>query len=54
MPQPTTATRYPDAWHAREKADERAWLDQWTRGLINTHTLQPATPTVPALAGSHQ
>lgn len=29
MPQPTT--RYPAHWHALEAADERAWLDQWTR-----------------------
>ncbi|MFD8839774.1 hypothetical protein [Streptomyces griseofuscus] len=33
MPQPTT-TRYPDAWHAAETAQELAWLDDWVRGRI--------------------
>lgn len=25
------AQTYTDAWHTQEAADERAWLDQWTR-----------------------
>jgi hypothetical protein len=43
---------YDDAWHTAQDLAEREWLDQWTRGLIDTHTLEPATPAVPALAGS--
>jgi len=41
-------------WHALEDARERAWLDQWMRGLINPTTVKPA-PAVPALAlaGAH-
>ncbi|MBZ6211585.1 hypothetical protein KVH31_34385 [Streptomyces olivaceus] len=39
-------------WHALEATRERFWLDQWTRGLIDTHTLEPAAPAAPALAGS--
>jgi len=31
MPQPTTASQYPHAWHAEQEADERAWLDQWAQ-----------------------
>lgn len=34
MPQPTTASLYPDAWHAAEDAQERAWLDDWIRGRV--------------------
>lgn len=30
MPQPLTLEQ-PDAWHAAEAAEERAWLDQWAR-----------------------
>lgn len=51
MPQPHTTT-WPDTLHALAEHDERTWLDQWTRGLIDTHTLEPATPAVPVLAGS--
>lgn len=51
MPQPHT-TPWPHALHALAEADERAWLNQWARGLIDTHTLKPATPAVPVLAGS--
>ncbi|MEV5451527.1 hypothetical protein [Streptomyces sp. NPDC052535] len=51
MPQPHT-TPWPHALHALAEHDERTWLDQWTRGLIDTHTLEPATPAVPVLAGS--
>ena len=60
MPQPTPASRYPDAWHNAEDARERAWLDDWMRGRLCTLALevcpvhQPA-PDVHALtaAGSH-
>ncbi|MFD8899874.1 hypothetical protein [Streptomyces ardesiacus] len=48
----THTTPWPDTLHAIAEADERTWLDQWTRGLIDTHTLEPATPEAPALAGS--
>lgn len=51
MPQPHTF-RWSDTLHALAEADERAWLDQWTRGLINTHTLESATPAAPVLVGS--
>jgi hypothetical protein len=40
MPQPTT-TRYSDAWHAAQDAQERAWLDDWMRGRICPTTLAP-------------
>ncbi|MFG2359454.1 hypothetical protein [Streptomyces sp. NPDC048521] len=60
MPQPTTASRYPDAWHAAEEDQEQAFLDDWIRGRICMATLQtcpaqqPAATVVPALitAGS--
>lgn len=44
------------AWHAREAADERAWLDQWAR-LHHTTVLEPGpAPAAPVpaltLAGS--
>lgn len=49
-------TRTP-AWHAREEADERAWLDHWAR-LRNTAPLQPEpapeAPALLALTGSHR
>lgn len=58
MPQPQTF-HWTTGLHALAEADERTWLDQWTRGHINPTTLQthgqPApTPAVPALtlAGS--
>lgn len=60
MPQPTTAHRYPDAWHAAEDAQERAWMDEFMRGRICLATLevcpakQPSPPVVPlATARSH-
>lgn len=43
------------SWHALEETNERLWLDQWTRGTINPHTLQPHQPAPapePALTGS--
>ncbi|MFJ6069002.1 hypothetical protein ACIQHU_38935 [Streptomyces tendae] len=41
-------------WHTLAEADERAWLDQWARGLINPTTLEPAAPArpEPVLAGA--
>lgn len=51
MPQPHTI-RWSDGLHALAEADERAWLDQWARGLIDSHTLEPAAPATPVLAGS--
>jgi len=50
MPQPTI-TRYPDAWHALEEADERAWLDQWARLHLIPITPEPERPLIPV--GSH-
>lgn len=42
-----------DGLHALAEADERTWLDQWARGLINPTTLEPAAPPpVPVLAGA--
>ncbi|MFF8910561.1 hypothetical protein [Streptomyces olivaceoviridis] len=57
--QPTTASRYPDTWHAAEHDQERAWLDNWMRGYICLVTLDAclakpaAAPARPlATAGS--
>jgi hypothetical protein len=51
-------TRYTDAWHHAEDAQERAWLDAWMRGHINPTTLSPhedpASAGTPVLAGSHR
>ncbi|MFE6412632.1 hypothetical protein ACFVOR_37495 [Streptomyces sp. NPDC057837] len=49
--------QYPDAWHALEEADERAWLDQWARLHLIPVTPRPEPTTAPtpalATAGSH-
>jgi hypothetical protein len=45
--QPTTASLHPDAWHAAEDAQERAWLDDWMRGRICPITLEPRTGHTP-------
>ena len=55
MPQPTTANRYPDAWHNAQDAQEQAWLDGWIRGRVCPATLEVCsrtepTPTVQSLA----
>jgi hypothetical protein len=52
--QPTTASLYPDAWHAAEDAQERSWLDDWMRGRICARSLEvcpakDAAPAVPSL-----
>ncbi|CAK7288588.1 hypothetical protein [Streptomyces misionensis] len=61
MPQPTTATLYPDAWHAAEAAQETAWLDDWARGRVCPATVTVSTVHEPAnalpaitTAGSHR
>ncbi|GHC37087.1 MULTISPECIES: hypothetical protein [Streptomyces rochei group] len=51
MPQPHTIT-WSEGLHALAEADERVWLDQWARGLVDTHTLELATPAEPVLARS--
>lgn len=49
MPQPaTTASHYPDAWHAAEETEERAWLDQWARIHLIPVTPEPQRPLIPA------
>jgi hypothetical protein len=48
MPQPHDFT-WTSGLHAIAQADERAWLDQWNRGLINPDTLESASPTAPFL-----
>lgn len=55
MPQPHDF-HWTTGLHALAEADERAWLDQWTRGLINPNTLKPAAPArpEPVLAGAHR
>ena len=50
MPQPTTAHRYPDAWHAAQDAQEQAWLDDWIRGRICAVTLDVCPARQPAAA----
>lgn len=51
---PHTATRqYPDAWHAAEDAQERAWLDDWMRGRICAVTLETCPAHQPAEASVH-
>jgi hypothetical protein len=47
---PTTVSRYTDAWHAAQEADERAWLDQWARLHLIPVTHQPEPAPAPALA----
>jgi hypothetical protein len=57
---PTTASRYPDAWHHAEEDQERAWLDDWMRGLVCPVTLVVCSRTEPTsavqslAAGRHQ
>lgn len=47
---PSTADLYPDAWHAAEDDQERAWLDDWMRGRICSVTLAVCSRTEPAPA----
>ena len=49
--QPTTASLYPDAWHAAEEDQERAWLDDWLRGRVCTRSLEacPARQMAPVI-----
>ncbi|MCX5000941.1 hypothetical protein [Streptomyces longwoodensis] len=44
MHQPTTR-QYPDAWHAAQDAQERAWLNDWMQGRICPNTLTPHPTT---------
>lgn len=37
---PQSATSRPDAWHHAEEDQERAFLDDWMRGLICTVSLE--------------
>lgn len=48
MPQPTTVSCYPDAWHTAENAQERAWLDDWIRGRVCPATLTVYPAAEPA------
>jgi hypothetical protein len=50
--QPTTASRYPDAWHVAEDAQERAWLDDWMRGRVCASSLEVCPAKQPALVVS--
>jgi hypothetical protein len=56
--EPPMDTQQSDTWHTAEDAQERAWLDAWTRGQIHPTTLQPLEDTtistgLPVLAGRH-
>jgi hypothetical protein len=46
--QPTIASQYSDTWHAAEDDQERAWLDDWMRGRVCTHSLEVCPALEPA------